>query len=83
MDRIEVALPVYDDEGIQVDTTSVYLTRDQVEDLVNAAAAVTYADRRVNETMGVSEDDNDSLGQALAELDEALVSYSVIEEIDE
>lgn len=77
MDKMEIALPVYDDEGNQVDTTTVYLNREQVEDIVNCSARVVYADR----IWGGDDDEIlPELMEGLAELDEALTSYSVIED---
>ena len=76
---IEVALPVYDAAGVQVDTTSAKLTAEQVEDIINTAVQVVYATRKDatmmnHETMIAS--------QEIAELAEALDSYSVIEPDD-
>jgi hypothetical protein len=80
MDKIEVALPVYDDEGNQVDTTTVELNEDQIADIVNTAVQVVYADRRRQAAMIELEDE--SLLETLDELDEALFSASAIEEHD-
>lgn len=76
---IEVALPVYDACGVQVDTTTVELNEDQISDIVNCAVQVIYATRKdatmmTHETMVAS--------QEIAELAEALDSYSVIEPDD-
>lgn len=76
---IEVALPVYDACGVQVDTTTAKLTLEQVEDIINTAVQVVYATRKdatmmTHETMVAS--------QEIAELAEALDSYSVIEPDD-
>lgn len=80
MDKIEIALPVYDDEGNQVDTTTVFLDQEQIQDIVNCSARVVYADR----IWGGGDDDTlPELMDSLAELDEALTSYSVIEELND
>ena len=73
---MEIALPVYDDEGNQVDTTTVNLTQEQIEDIINTAARVVYSDRQWNWEI----DAMDGVMSAIAELDEALTSYSVIED---
>ncbi len=73
---IEVALPVYDEDGNQVDTTTVILNQEQIQDIVNCAAEVVYADR-------LCDGDYDNLHHTLAELDEALTSYSVIEDAND
>lgn len=78
---IEVALPVYDDEGNQVDTTTVFLNQEQIQDIVNCAAEVVYADRvRIGMEIEIQDE---VLLHMLGELDEALTSYSVIEEIND
>lgn len=78
---IEVALPVYDDEGNQVDTTTVFLNQEQIQDIVNCSARVVYADRvRIGMEIEIQDE---VLLHMLGELDEALTSYSVIEEIND
>lgn len=76
---IDIALPVYDDAGVQVDTTTVSLSQEQIEDIINTAVQVVYATRKdatmmTHETMVASPE--------IAELAEALDSYSVIEPDD-
>lgn len=74
---IEISLPVYDNTGIQVDTTTVMLNREQVEDIVNCATQVIYSDR-LRQDVGIMIDD-ESLLQSLAELDEAMTACGAIE----
>ena len=74
---MEFALPVYDNEGNQVDTASVTLNQEQLQDIINCSARVVYADR----VWGGGDDATlPELMESLAELDEALTSYSVIED---
>jgi hypothetical protein len=77
---MEIALPVYDDEGNQVDTTTVELNQDQIQDIVNTAAQLVYADRKWD---GGENADGIDVQILLGELDEALTSYSVIEDPEE
>lgn len=70
---MEFSLPVYDEDGNQVDTTTVVLNQEQLQDIINCAAEVVYADR-------LNDGDHENLYHMLAELDEALTSYSVIED---
>ena len=74
---MEFSLPVYDEDGNQVDTTTVELNQEQLQDIVNCSARVVYADR----VWGGGDDEAlPELMESLAELDEALTSYSVIED---
>lgn len=77
---IEVSPPAYDDEGNQVDTTTVILNQEQIQDIVNCSSRVVYADRMWG---GGDDETLPELMEGLAELDEALTSYSVIEELDD
>lgn len=79
MDTIEVALSVYDDEGIVVDTTTATLTSEQLNDLINTAVQVIYGARAVDSNP-TSVPAQDELAVALSELEEVLEVYDLIEE---
>lgn len=80
MNTIEIELPVYDDEGIVVDTTIAIMNNDQIQDIIAQSIEVIYAMRKyqANDCQGDQQDIND----AMAELEEALQAYSVIEDDD-
>lgn len=78
MNTIEVQLPVYDNDGNEVGSTTAILNADQINDIVNQAVRVIYAVRTHDEIP--SNDSQEELAVSLGELEEALEAYSVIEE---
>lgn len=76
MSTVIVTLPVYSDDGIVVDTTTAILDDDQASDVVAQAVQLIYDFRR-------KERDQTQVDEGLImELEEALQSYSLIEDGD-
>ena len=77
MEKIEITLPIYDGDDI-VDRTSVVLTDEQVEDVVNCAVNLVTAMRKCASLadMGAMMEE---LEWHIGNLDESLTSYSCIE----
>jgi hypothetical protein len=76
MSTVVVALPVYSDDGAVVDTTTAILDDDQASDVVAQAVQLIYDFRR-------KERDHARIDEGLImELEEALQSYSLIEDGD-
>ena len=78
---IEIALPVYDDGGLLVDTTTANLSQEQIQDIITQAIHAVYADRAMLHSDG-GDVEIEAVGVAMGELSEALESYGVIEEDD-
>lgn len=76
MSTVTVSLPVYDNDGNVVDNATAILDDDQVSDVVAQAVQLIYDFRR-------SGRDHTSIDEGLVmELEEALTSYSLIEDGD-
>lgn len=73
MSSVNVTLNIFDEDGIQVDTTNMDLSQEQVSDIVDHAAQLAIVRR------GEADGDADLV---LADLEEALVAAGVINPSD-
>lgn len=79
VDIIDVELPVYDEDGNVVDTTTATLTSEQLNDLINSAVMVIYSTRNMDNDP-TNKAFQEAMAVSLGDLEEVLETYNLIEE---